>query len=398
MQIKKKVVSHNHDRILLNLHANLNLTFLTIFVSGATLWHWLGPISGKYRFDSALTIFQNEMRTDGSWELVVLVAIITLLLLPTQRRFCLDATTKTNRNDWIRGACFVFIVGYLIGWPTSMVSCICMILFLLGWSLFNSPKCLLFQSCSAVVGYLLIGYAFTILKAEVFWGRLAWDEQFWALDALLGTPHKLVAGWAQASTFRLWIANTIYLKLFAFMVATIAICAIVGGSALVRRYASSLMVVYAFGAIGYLIFPSWGPFMTDHETFSLSNWNPSVWRVASIQNFIGINSVLISSGKGDLGEIHPYAFVAAMPSLHMAIPVIGLILLLPWPRLLWITVPLCLLSIYSTLATGMHYAVDLIAGTLLAYFSVSIAKWLNRADVASLAITFTKLLAPPLKP
>jgi len=59
--------------------------------------------------------------------------------------------------------------------------------------------------------------------------------------------------------------------------------------------------------------------------------------------------------------------VAAMPSLHMAFPVLSLFALVGvWPRRGWVFAVWCVAVFFSIVYLGEHYAVDALAGIVLA--------------------------------
>lgn len=118
--------------------------------------------------------------------------------------------------------------------------------------------------------------------------------------------------------------------------------------------------------MGYLLVPAYGPFVYDPSVFE-HGWSNGPWQVADIQRFILQRT--LEAGRCTQPQIAPFAFVAAMPSLHVAVPALGVVMLWgvwrPW-LLMW--VPL-LLTVFASVATGMHYGVDLLAGVWVAIVS-----------------------------
>jgi membrane-associated phospholipid phosphatase len=128
-------------------------------------------------------------------------------------------------------------------------------------------------------------------------------------------------------------------------------------------------MVYIVGIIGYALFPAWGPFISDAARLAQSPWHDGSWRIVGIQSVIHANTQAVLQHQLDFGRIPPYAFVAAMPSLHIAIPALGLFLFRGRPGMQMITLTFCLLTVFATLLTGMHYGVDLLAGILIAWLA-----------------------------
>lgn len=357
------------------------------FVFAALVWHWLGPVSGTYRFDRAAEIFVDEMARPGAWSLVGICVGIVLIIMPASRaRFHASLVQSRRREHFLFGIVAVLSLAAFTA-PGTLIDGAVMALLTIAATAVLGPRELVLRAFAAVAGYLLVGYAFTLLKAGVFWHRETWDLHLIGIDQALfgGLPHRWASSWSQASEKRLAIAQQIYLSLFPIMLAQLAVCALAGGRPLVRRYGLSLVIAYILGAAGYYLFPAWGPFVADGYAFPAEIWNPAKWYIADIQAFIVTNTVRIADGNGRFEELFPFAFVAAMPSLHMAIPALGFWLLLPYRRLLWITVPLCLLTAFAALATGMHYGVDLLAGIFLAWAASRLSMLCDRASQTAAA-------------
>lgn len=355
--------------------SGVSAVMLIGMVAVATAWHWFGSLQGAYRFDLALTILLGEMNRAWSWTFLVLASLWAALFNADVRGSVLRCFRCANVLDVVMAGIGLFFYGYMFGLPERILDGVSMALIVLVSCLMMGGVGFLKAVSAGLVGYLLVGYAFTVIKGGVFFGRASWDTDLMMLDQWIfgQLPHRVVAGWAQLSTERLMLAEEVYLKLFAIMLMQLVVGALVGGRSFVERYGVALMTLYFVGAISYYALPAWGPFVADREIFSDAVWSRAVWEVASIQQLIFDNSLQVAAGNGAFAELHPYAFVAAMPSLHMAVPALAFWLWLPWKHLAVLAVLMCTLTAFSALATGMHYAVDLVAGILLAGASVVIS-------------------------
>lgn len=342
----------------------------------ASIWHAFGPISGVYSFDVALNIFAREMAEPWAWEIVLFTAIIAVVITPGRIGYWVTALESVSRSDACRSLVWAVFCVVVVGAPRSFLSTFSLMLCVALWGLFTPYPRLLRQFASGVVGYLVVGYAFTMYKSAIFWDRMSWDNELIAADRWLfgNLPHRMFAAWAQASPELLALVDSAYLKLFAIMVAILAYCVVAEGRELAERYLRGLSVLYLLGAVSYFALPAWGPFQSDFGAFPPEIWDPKLWRVANIQAFILENSQRMAMGRGDMGTIYPFAFVAAMPSLHIAVPALGFWLLRPRPQSMLITIPFCVATAIAALATGMHYGVDLLAGIVLAWVAVRVEK------------------------
>jgi membrane-associated phospholipid phosphatase len=122
------------------------------------------------------------------------------------------------------------------------------------------------------------------------------------------------------------------------------------------RYVTALLGMACVAFVVFLLLPSAPPwYAADHGVVSgvqkiISSTLPS----AVSPYYQGLNS-------------NP---VAAMPSLHMAFPVLSLLALVSvWPRRGWWFAVWCVAVFFSIVYLGEHYAVDALAGIVLAVLS-----------------------------
>ena len=120
-----------------------------------------------------------------------------------------------------------------------------------------------------------------------------------------------------------------------------------------RRYAAAMLVMSYAAFVFFLLVPVAPPWLAAQ-----SGYLPHVDKI--------IDHTLPSSTTWLYQQMNPNP-VAAMPSLHMAYPVLGLLFALrlfgrrAWPLALW-----CVAVAFSIVYLGEHYVADVVAGVLLA--------------------------------
>ncbi|MEY4428311.1 MAG: hypothetical protein RLZZ182_1000, partial [Pseudomonadota bacterium] len=349
------------------------VTLITAVLFGliAGVWHWLGPINGKFGLLGAYRTFVEEINQHGGWEIIGAGIVTGLVLAPGARRYWLRRLRELSTMRQVGTLACSGLLVLLIPHPDRLSGVVVMWLFFGLWFALNPLTKVLQQLAAAIAGYGLISYAFTILKASIFLRGVSWDPELMAMDEWLfgQMAHRWVQDWAGQDRAFFQAAETIYLNLFSFMLANAVLCAVMSGREGVAAYGRALVMVYVVGIVGYALFPAWGPFISDAARMAQSPWSEGSWRIVGIQSVIKGNTQAVLNHHLDFGRIPPYAFVAAMPSLHMAIPSLGLFLFRGRPGFQLITLVFCLLTVYSTLLTGMHYGVDLLAGIFIAWIA-----------------------------
>jgi membrane-associated phospholipid phosphatase len=119
------------------------------------------------------------------------------------------------------------------------------------------------------------------------------------------------------------------------------------------RYVTALLGMSCVAFVVFLLLPSAPP-----------------WYAADHGVITGVQKIITSTLPS---AVSPYYHslnsnpVAAMPSLHMAFPVLSLLALVSvWPRRGWLFAVWCVAVFFSIVYLGEHYAVDVIAGGALA--------------------------------
>jgi membrane-associated phospholipid phosphatase len=135
------------------------------------------------------------------------------------------------------------------------------------------------------------------------------------------------------------------------------------------RFVTSYLVLSYSGFVTYVLFPMAPPWWAANE-----GRIPPVSDILGQVRYGGISNPVVLATK----FFRPNA-VAAMPSIHAAVPVlVWLVLWKTWSRWGWLTVIYPLAMAFSVIYLGQHYFVDVVAGWLYAaaaYYAV----WGNHA-------------------
>lgn len=122
------------------------------------------------------------------------------------------------------------------------------------------------------------------------------------------------------------------------------------------RYVTALLGMSFFAFVVFLLMPSGPPwYAQDHGAVT------------------GVTKIISSTLPSALSPYYQSLNanpLAAMPSLHMAFPVLSLLALVSvWPRRGWLFALWCVAVMFSIVYLGEHYVIDALAGTLLAVLS-----------------------------
>lgn len=132
-----------------------------------------------------------------------------------------------------------------------------------------------------------------------------------------------------------------------------------GNRALYWRYVISVLLLFLLGFLGFVLFPQAPPWLAA----GLVPDQPFIYRV-------GVGTILSLPIQGHIGLVYDHIRpndVAAMPSLHAALPALLTLILwrlkrpLAWAGIVYV-VSLAFFLVYQ----GEHYVIDIVAGWLLA--------------------------------
>lgn len=229
-----------------------------------------------------------------------------------------------------------------------------------------------------IVGLLLttlilvaVSYVFTIFKSQLFVHRVPMDA--WIVDAEIwsfGKPfYRLVAAWASSSPTVIRFSDWIYFLFFHHMAMTALYLFACGDRGEQWRYVTSLGLCYLIGGLSYYLLPAYGPAYWDPKAFAYLE--PYASFTADIQRFLWVSTD--SAAHGHLGLIETYAFIACMPSLHMAHETVMLFHSRRSPLMLIFTAGFWVCSFAAVLILGWHYLFDIFGGLLLAALAIGLA-------------------------
>jgi membrane-associated phospholipid phosphatase len=150
---------------------------------------------------------------------------------------------------------------------------------------------------------------------------------------------------------------------------------IVLGVELYRRYAiqdfdkAAFMIVYGFylSYLGYFALPGVGPRFTLHSFFSLETDLPGLWLTPILRGIINAGESIPQSHIDAINVVQRDVF----PSGHTQLTIIVMTLGFRYrTKARWLLLVLGSMLIVATVYLRYHYVVDLIAGALLAWFTL----------------------------
>lgn len=219
-------------------------------------------------------------------------------------------------------------------------------------------------SAAVLALYTLVAFDFTVVKAHLFHLRLPADASLVALeDAVLGARVRdALTEWARSSPAVTDVLDDAYFRVFHLVVLTTVTLGLARRREGQLRFVGALSLCYLVGGPAYYLWPSLGPLFTQPERFAFlsDSWRvgPPIAELLRQSTFGGL--------RGELRELRPFLFIAAMPSLHVAQAVViahharGELV---WSAVAWV---LAALSVVATVALGWHYLLDVVGGVALA--------------------------------
>ncbi|MGH8938191.1 MAG: phosphatase PAP2 family protein, partial [Actinomycetes bacterium] len=237
---------------------------------------------------------------------------------------------------WLSLAMLVASVGNPLGWAKSM---------LLDW-------------CPLYV--LLVGYDIAHGLVDNLGIREHVDPHLSFDQAIFGGqgPTDLLQDWLWTGTAT-WYDDVFFALYLSHFVVTLAVCAILwirareGFLAFRRRVVGTWLVALVF----FAAYPSVPPWMAAEQGHlpEMTRIVASLMGVASDQA-----SAILGEGDGRISLANP---VAAVPSMHAALPMVLLLFL--WHRATWLRVLLAAYTLamaFVLVYGGEHYLFDILAG------------------------------------
>jgi hypothetical protein len=235
----------------------------------------------------------------------------------------------------------------------------------------TAMRAVAFDLLRVILMFLVVSYVFTLVKSQLFVYREPADKALIDLEsAIFGEPpHRWIARFTQPRPWLSSLFDEVYFRLFDHMaVASFFLM----GAGLQRERARlwvSLAMCYLIGGFSYFILPGLGPCYVEPSFYSfLESTAPVTYET---QRALLANSEAMRSN--DSIVISTYAFVACMPSLHMAHEFVMLYYARASRIFFTLSTGFVALTWISTMGLGWHYAIDVLGGALLAAGSVLIA-------------------------
>ena len=210
-----------------------------------------------------------------------------------------------------------------------------------------------------------------LLKSFIFLiNPRTWDLKLSAWDQALHfgiSPSRFLVALFRNPIFLHGLDIAYSAAYYFFIVGTTAACFALLSHRMRFVLGSSYMLLWMFGAILYLAFPSWGPVFVFSNDFRSPLAHMPITRSIQHQLFLEISSLV----NDPLGRrIVRFGSVAAFPSLH-----VGEVLLLALASraiskrwFVWNVVFLALIVIGSVVS-GYHYLIDAYGGVAIALLS-----------------------------
>lgn len=219
----------------------------------------------------------------------------------------------------------------------------------------------------------LVSYVFTIFKSQLFVGGVVLDE--WIIGGekiIFGLPlYSSIAEWSGQHPSAVKFSDWIYYLFFHHMALVALFLFACGDRSEQWRYVTSLSLCYLLGGLSYYAFPALGPAFFDPSKFTYLE--ESAKFTVFIQNLLRQSTNAAVEGR--LEKIETYAFIACMPSLHMAHETIMLyfskrsLVMFLFSMFFWLA------SFLAVLVLGWHYFFDVLGGFLLALIVLSAVQW-----------------------
>lgn len=235
---------------------------------------------------------------------------------------------------------------------------------------------LLIGTIASLAVLIVVSYAFTIIKSQLFVISVPHDSWIISAETLLfGRPlFQIIAEWSSQYPALVGFCDWVYFLFFHHIALTGLFLFSLGDRIKQRSYVLSLATCYLFGGLSYYLFPTLGPVFFSPTAFSHL-------RIDTEYSFF-IQDLLRRSTEGarlgTLETVETYAFIAGMPSLHMAHETIMLFfsrssrLMFLFSAMFWLS------SFLAVLVLGWHYLFDVIGGICLACAVLLIVRWVSQ--------------------
>lgn len=191
------------------------------------------------------------------------------------------------------------------------------------------------------------------------------DAVFTHMDYALGIHGSVIIEWAARHRLGHFINYTYYLLLY-YMYVAILVPSLLGKSE-ARRFLLANVIALVLGIVCFTFFPAIGPWYGEHFPATIAQ-QAIQDRLLAVRDSTTYSFSLLSDGVG----------IVAFPSFHTIWAIFAASAL--W-GFRYLRIPLVLFStliIVSTMTTGWHYFVDVVAGLIVAVLSLQVAERMVR--------------------
>ena len=210
--------------------------------------------------------------------------------------------------------------------------------------------------------FLLVSYVFTIVKASVFFDGIILDNKIvQAENNIFGfSLYSEIAKWSAMHFKIVEFCDWIYYLFFHHIVLVGLFLFGLGNMREQLKYLSSLSLCYLLGGFLYHLYPAMGPaYYAPDEFLYLKSFAP---KTLYFQDFLWRSTQEAVNGR--LMKVETYAFIACMPSLHMAHETVMLFYSKWSPLMLMLSGFFWISSFMAVLVLGWHYLFDVIIGVI----------------------------------
>ena len=194
----------------------------------------------------------------------------------------------------------------------------------------------------------------------------AYLEQF---DRVVGLPIPAIVAWA-AHNWLGRLASGCYFWLFPLMRVAILLPPLAGRAGNAQKFLTANLVSFFVGLPLFALFPAVGPWYG--------------YPIAARPDQLGSQATLLLFRHAGPCQYYVPAGIVCFPSFHVVWAILC-------ARALWsfrlLRVPVVILAaliILSTVTTGEHYILDLIAGAIIAVIAIYAAEWLSKIRLSPL--------------
>lgn len=159
------------------------------------------------------------------------------------------------------------------------------------------------------------------------------------------------------------LAEAVYFQLFAHMLLVSIFLGARRDYAERRRYVTTMIICYLIGGPVYYLLPGLGPVFFDPVSFDYLN--EATRTTHAIQDLLAHNTRATQHDFIGLERLDVYAFIACMPSLHLAHETVMLYFSRHSAPAFVMSAAFFLASCFAVVVLGWHYVIDIPFGIML---------------------------------